>query len=234
RAIRAMRKGFAFHIVGDQHLGHLTRYGVDAWNDAGHVFTLPSIANLWPRRWYPPEPGRSPMPWAPRNTGEYLDGFGNKMTVLAVANPTQVDFEPHELYQRAPGYGIVRFHRTTRRIEVEAWPRWEEADAPDPQLYPGWPITVTQEDQYDRDAAAWLPTVTVSGMTDPVLQVWDEEEQEVLYTLRIRGHRFRPRVFRPGGRYTVVVGEPGTNRLRRLTGIVPTEDETAILQVELR
>jgi alkaline phosphatase D len=234
RAIRAMRKGFAFHIVGDQHLGHLTRYGVDAWNDAGHVFTLPSIANLWPRRWYPPQPGRSPMPWAPRNTGEYLDGFGNKMTVLAVANPTQVDFEPHELYQRAPGYGIVRFHRTTRRIEVEAWPRWAEADAPDPRLYPGWPITVMQEDQYDRDAAAWLPTVAVAGMTDPVIQVLDEEEQEVLYTLRIRGHRFRPRVFRPGGTYTVVVGEPGTNRLRRLSGVVPTEDETATLEVELR
>lgn len=234
RAIRAMRKGFAFHVVGDQHLGHFVRYGVDEWNDAGHVFTVPSIANLWPRRWYPPEPGENPMPWSPRNTGEYLDGFGNRMTVLAVANPTQVDFEPHELYQRAPGYGIVRFRRTTRRIDVEAWPRWVDPAEPDAHPYAGWPITVTQEGQYDREAAAWLPTVVVTGMSDPVIQVRQEATDEVLYTLRIRGARYRPRVFHPGGTYTLVVGEPGTDRLRRLTGVVPSENEAATIEVDLR
>jgi hypothetical protein len=234
RAVRAMRRGFAFHIVGDQHLGHFTRYGVEDWNDAGHVFTVPSIANLWPRRWYPPQAGRNPMPWSPRNTGQYLDGFGNRMTVLAVANPTQVDYEPHELYQRAPGYGIVRFHRTTRRINVEAWPRWIDPATPGARPYEGWPITVTQESQYDRRPAAFLPTVVVGGLSDPVVQVLEEGQDEVLYTLRIRGTRYRPRVFRPGGTYTLVVGEPGTDRLRRLTGIVPTEDEAATLEVDLR
>jgi hypothetical protein len=234
RAVRAMRKGFAFHVVGDQHLGHFTRYGVDDWTDAGHVFTVPSIANLWPRRWYPPRGGRNPMPWSPRNTGEYLDGFGNRMTVLAVANPTQVDFEPHELYQRAPGYGVVRFHRSTRRIDVEAWPRWVDPAAPGARPYAGWPITVTQEGQYDREAAAWLPTVAVAGMSDPVIQVREEGRDAVLYTLRIRGTRYRPRVFSPGGTYTVVVGEPGTDRLRRIAGVVPTKDDGATLEVDLR
>ncbi len=234
RAVRALRKGFAFHVVGDQHLGHFIRYGVDAWNDAGHVFTVPSIANLWPRRWFPPSPGRNPMPWSPRNTGEYLDGFGNRMTVLAVANPEQVDFEPHELYQRAPGYGIVRFDRATREITVEAWPRWVDPSAPDAELYPGWPLTVTQAEQYDREAAAWLPELVVSGMTDPVVQVVDEASGEVLYTLRIQGARYRPRVFAGGGSYTLIVGEPGTERLERVTGVTPTMAGGATLDVVVR
>ena len=44
-------------------------------------------------------------------------------------------------------------------------------------------------------------------MRDPVVQVVDEASGEVLYTLRIVGDRYRPRVFRTGGSYTVVVGE---------------------------
>jgi len=234
RAVRAMRKGFAFHVVGDQHLGHMVRYGVDEWNDAGHVFTVPSIANLWPRRWFPPEPGRNPLPHSPRNTGEFRDGFGNRMTVLAVANPTQVDFEPHELYQRVPGYGIMRFDRKDRDIEVEAWPRWVDPAAPDAEQYPGWPVTVSQADQYDRDAVAYLPEVVVTGMIDPVVQVVEEGTGEIVYTVRAQGDRFRPRVFSAGGAYTLVIGEPDTDRLRTLTGVTPTDDEDATLEVDLR
>lgn len=83
-----MRKGFALHVAGDQHLGFAARYGVEAFGDAGYVLTAPAGGNLWPRRWFPPEPGVNPMPWSPRNTGHFLDGFCNRITVLAVANPT--------------------------------------------------------------------------------------------------------------------------------------------------
>ncbi len=195
---------------------------------------LPSIANLWPRRWYPPEPGRNPVPGFPRNTGEYAAGFGNKVTVLAVGNPTQVDIEQHELYQRAPGYGIARFNRSTREITAEVWPRWVDPSGPDAAQYPGWPITVTQEEQYDRAAVAWLPTVVVNGMVDPVIQVVDEQRLEVLYTIRMRGDRYRPRVFRSGGSYTLVVGEPGTVRMRTLEGVAPTGDAGEEVVVDLR
>jgi hypothetical protein len=232
RALRAMRKGFAFHVAGDQHLGFFVRYGLEAWGDAGHVLAVPSIANLWPRRWYPPEAGLDPYPWSPRNTGKYRDGFGNRMTVVAVANPTQVEREPKALYQRAPGYGIVRFHRSTREIVVEQWPRWEDPSRSDARQYPGWPVTVTQNDQYDREAVGWLPTVVVAGMTDPVVRVTDEATGEVLYTLRIRGERFRPPVFAPGGSYTVTVGEPGLGPERTLTGLTPG-DGTAEVEVDL-
>ena len=45
-------------------------------------------------------------------------------------------------------------------------------------------------------------------MTDPVVQVIDESNGEVVYTLRTRGTTFRPKVFAEG-RYSVKVGEQG-------------------------
>lgn len=233
RAVRAIRRGFTFHIAGDQHLGSYTRYGVDDWGDAGNAFVIPSIANIWPRRWYPAEPGQNRAPGAPRYTGDYLDGFGNRMTVMAIANPTQIAVEPTRLYQRAPGYGIVRFRRADRTIVTEAWPRWVDPSAPGAAQYPGWPITIAQQDNYDRRAVAWLPTVEVEGMVDPVVEVRDEASGEVLYALRIAGVTFRPRVFAVGGSYTVVVGEPGTARVETRTGVKVSADESAVIRVTI-
>jgi hypothetical protein len=231
RAVRALRRGFAFHVAGDQHLSFFVRYGVDDWNDAGYAFTVPSIANLWPRRWYPPEEGLNRNPGAPRNTGDFLDGFGNHVRVMAVANPTQVNVQPQALYQRAPGYGIVRFNRDTRDIVAENWPRWVDPLSGNAAQYPGWPVRVNQEGGYDRPAAAYLPVVVVEGMNDPVVQVRDEATGEILYTLRIRGTRYRPRVFQAAGSYTVVVGEPGTDGMQTLTGVVPADDPEAEVRV---
>jgi len=135
-----------------------------------------------------------------------------------------VDVEPQTLYQRAPGYGIVRFNRITREIVTENWPRWVDPAAADSHQYEGWPVTVQQEDGYGRAAAAYLPTVVVEGMADPVIQVTDEGSGELLYTLRIKGDRFRPKVFEAGATYTVVVGEPGTERLQTFSGITPGTD----------
>jgi hypothetical protein len=233
RAIRAMRKGFALHVAGDQHLGYFARYGVDAFGDAGHVLTAPAGGNLWPRRWFPPQPGTDPMPWSPQNTGDYFDGFGNRVTVLAVANPRQVEVEPTALYNRVPGYGIIRFHPATREIVVENWPRWVDPSSPGAEPYTGWPLTVAQEEQYGRPGAAFLPTLVVTGMTDPVVQVVDEGDGEILYTVRIRGDRFRPKVFRRGGTYTVTVGEPGTERRVTLAGVEPAADPEATVAVDI-
>src|SRR5947208_16028154 len=82
---------FAVHISGDQHLGSAIQYGIDDWNDASWAICTPAVSNIFPRRWYPPRPGHNPKPHSPRNTGEFLDGFGNKMTVHTVFNPQQID-----------------------------------------------------------------------------------------------------------------------------------------------
>jgi alkaline phosphatase D len=222
RALREMRRGFAFHINGDQHLGSVVHYGIDTWEDAGYSFCVPSTANVWPRRWYPPMPGEHRKPGSPAYTGRFRDGWGNCMTVHAVANPVLSGHEPAALYDRAPGYGIVRFHRETRDITIECWPRWVDPARPGAAQYPGWPITVNQLDNYGREAAAHLPTIAVTNMVDPVIEVIDEgDDQETVYTIRIRGTSFRPPVFKPG-LYTVKVGEPGTPRMKTLKHLEAT------------
>lgn len=232
-ALRRIREGFAFHAAGDQHLATFSHYGIDDWRDAGYAFVAPAIANTWPRRWWPPMEGMNREPGAPRYTGDFFDGFGNRMTVLAVANPVLSGREPSELYDRVPGYGIIRFNRAERTITSEAWPRWVDPADPQAEQYHGWPITVQQEANYGRDAAAYLPTLEVEGMAEPVVQVINEATDEPIYTIRIKGSRWRPKVFDAATTYTVTVGEPGTDQMQTLTDIAPTADTTAVLEVSL-
>jgi alkaline phosphatase D len=90
--------------------------------------------------------------------------------------------------------------------------------SPNAEQYPGWPRTIKQEDNYGRRAVAYLPTIQVRGMKNPVVQVIDESNDEIVYTLRINGNSYRPKVFKKG-KYTVKIGELGTDKMKTLKGI---------------
>lgn len=230
KALRAMRRGFALHIAGDQHLGSTIHYGIDDWDDAGYALCVPSIANTWPRRWFPPKPGLGRRPDQPAYTGRFRDGFGNLMTVLAVSNPVHTGHEPAALHDRAPGYGIVRLNKKSGIITIECWPRWADPTSPNAMQYPGWPITIAQTDNYGRKPTGVLPRLTVLGMTDPVVQVIDEASGQVIYALRIHGDTFRPWVFEDGS-YTVRIGEP--DLFKTITGLHPEpHDSDRTIHVE--
>lgn len=223
-ALDRMRRAFAFHIAGDQHLGSTIQYGIDEWNDAGFAICVPSVANVWPRRWFPvPSEGNGPLPGKPDYTGNWEDGFGNKVTVHAVSNPHTVGIAPTWINHRAPGYGIIKFNRETRKINAANWPRWVDVTQAGAKPYPGWPVIVDQQDNYGRRAVAWLPSIEVNGMDNPVVQVIDESNDEIIYTVRINGSVFRPKVFRHGA-YTIKVGEPGTAQFKVLTSIKSTSE----------
>ena len=229
RAVTAMRRGFAVHLAGDQHLASTIQYGLEEWGDGPFALCVPSIANFWPRRWYPPHPGENRAPDSPRYTGDFLDGFGNRMTVFAVSNPAQWGHEPEVLHNRAPGYGIARFNRTTREVSLEAWPRWADPLAGD-RPYPGWPVRFQQLEGYGKTPVGYLPTLVVEGMSNPVVQVISETGGGVVYTLRIQGNEFTPWVFEDGA-YTVRVGEPGTEGMKVFLGLVPTPESTRTIEV---
>jgi len=211
RALRELRKGYVFMIGGDQHLPSILHHGVEDWNDSGWSFCVPSIAAGYPRLYEPDEPGRNRQPGLPDYTGEHVDGLGNKITVWAVANPKKKwRKDPLEmLMDKASGYGIVRFHKDTGRITIECWPILVDASQPGARQFPGWPKTISLEDNFSKKAVAWLPTVKVTGMRNPVIQVISEDTGEPVYTLRIHGTSWRPKVFRKTGTFTVRVGEPG-------------------------
>ena len=117
---------------------------------------------------------------------------------------------------RAAGHGILRFNKKTRKITIECWRRGCDVDRPKGAQFAGWPITIDQADNYARKAVAYLPTLNVKGQTDPVVQVIDQADGQIVYTLRIKGTTFRPKVFAPGT-YTIKVGE-GEN-IKTLRGV---------------
>ncbi len=223
KALRIIRKAFAFHLAGDQHLGSTIQYGVDEYHDAPFAFCVPAVANLWPRRWYPSEPGKDREPGSPKYSGDFEDGFGNKMTVHAVSNPYYSGKKPSILYDRATGYGIVKFSKSDRTITMECWPRY--ADPSDPSgegQYKGWPITIHQMENYNGEPYGYLPRIEVEGMENPLVQIIDESKGESVYTIRIQGNAFRPKVFE-NGNYTVKVGEFETGEVKEITGVKPAK-----------
>ncbi|MCD6339187.1 MAG: hypothetical protein J7M29_07405, partial [Verrucomicrobia bacterium] len=192
RALEEIRRCFALMLGGDQHLATVIHHGINDWEDAGWSFCCPSIWNYYTRWWQPLEKPinhdpKNPLPW----TGRYYDGFRNKITMRAYANPTPENY-------RAAGYGLVRFRKSTRTILIECWPRFVDATKPNAKQYPGWPVTVAQTDNYARKPMGWLPTIRVRGRKDPVIQVVDEYNGEIVYTLRIKGDSFDPKIFREG------------------------------------
>lgn len=90
----------------------------------------------------------SPLPW----TGDYLDGFGNTITMVAYANPDRARtgitawnkdpknrLGPPEGW--ADGRGLVRFHKKSGEVTFECWPRFADVTRPGARQFPGWPVT---------------------------------------------------------------------------------------------
>jgi hypothetical protein len=233
RAVDLMRRGFAFHLCGDQHLATIVHYGIDAPADGNVSFCVPSIANFYPRRWQPDKEGvavKGRPEGGLANTGDYLDGLKNHVRVLAVGNPENAYRKGRlaGLHDKASGYGIVRFHRKDRTLTVECWRLLADVANPKPgDQFPGWPRKISMLDNYGREPLGHLATIEVKGMTDPVVQVIEEKTGEAAYTLRIAGNRFRPTVFAPG-RYMVRIGEPGSKRVRELPGLTATKEGRVI------
>lgn len=61
-------------------------------------------------------------------------------------------------------------------------------------------------------------------MENPVVQVINESTKEIVYTVRILGNQFQPKVFKDG-KYTIKIGEQPDN-MKTLSGIDAQEDET--------
>ena len=206
RAIDAMRKCFAIHYAGDQHLATIFHHGVDEFSDGCYSFCVPSIANLYLRWWSPLSPGKNRASGSPDYTGDHLDGFHNKVTCYAAANPGAGKAKGDRLTTRAAGFGVMRLNKKTRKITLECYPRNVKIGDRATKQYPGWPKTIDQQENYGRKAKAYLPTLVITGQTNPVVKVIDEASGKWIYALRISGNEFRPKVFKAGS-YTVEVGE---------------------------
>jgi len=205
QALEYLRRVRAVHLCGDQHLAVVVKHGLAEFGDGPYAFTSPALVNTIYGRWWHPldeKPGpnsvpNSPLPW----TGDFADGLGNKMSLMAYANPPDIADEK----KRGDGYGVVRFDKKKRQITFECWPRFADPKAGNGGQFLGWPITINADDNDGRKPVAWLPELIVTGAENPVVQVIEEASGEVVSTIRVPGTSYRPPVFAPG-KYTVKVG----------------------------
>jgi hypothetical protein len=214
QALAAIRRALACHLCGDQHLSVVVKHGIDAFRDGPYGFTNPAIINSYYGRWWWPENEKagenpipaSPLPW----TGDYRDGLYNRITMIAYANPELGSTQELAKHRREPqanlgdGYGLIRFDKKRRTITFECWPRYADLNEGNTAQYPGWPITIRMEENDGRKVFGHLAEI-VSDTADPIVQVINEADGDILYTLRIQGRHFRPHVYAPGS-YTVKVG----------------------------
>ena len=227
RALSALRKGFAFHCAGDQHLATIFHHGIDEHRDAVWSFCVPSIANLYLRWWEPLQPGANREPGAPDYTGDHLDGFANKVTNYAAANP-QKKPAGNVLNTRSAGFGIVRLNTKKRTITMECWPRNVDVTGPDDKQYPGWPRTISQLDNYNPPSWGKLGQLTFD-VEDPVVQLVDSSTNDVLYTIRVNGNSFTP-VAPKGKAFIVKAGQDAADTVVAKGAAVGSAPQTVRLK----
>ncbi len=136
KALKAIKAAGAVHVAGDQHLATVIRHGIEDFDDGPWAFVVPAIVNNYYSRWWWPEneqPGRNhndKLPW----TGQYLDGFANKITMHAYANPDGPS--------NGAGYGLIKFNKSKKEVTFECWPRYQDVTQEDASQFVGWPMTV--------------------------------------------------------------------------------------------
>ncbi len=151
-AIEILRAAKPLHINGDQHLTSLAQYGVEKQRDSSWSFCTPAISAGYPRWWRPDEVGM-PHQNRPRHglpdTGEYLDGLGNKVYVYAVGNPEN---RPQgNRYERAhgkgSGFGLVTIDTEALTYRIDSFRFLIDAtDGNASNQFPGWPVTIHQKE----------------------------------------------------------------------------------------
>ena len=137
KALKLIKDANAVHIAGDQHLSTVIHHGIEKFEDGPWAFIVPALVNNYYSRWWWPEdemPGENSnnkLPW----NGRYLDGFNNKITMHAYANP--------DADSSGSGYGIISFNKKENNVTFECWPRYQDVTKENAKQFDGWPITVS-------------------------------------------------------------------------------------------
>lgn len=144
RALSSIKAMGGVMLSGDTHLAALVRHA-----DGPVQFSGPAGSASFARWFQPaaPLPNRGATPY----TGDFVDAFGNRMQVLAVANPRvsqaewRAAYGSNDLGDRAlkeEGYGLLKVDLVNRRHILEAW-RWDvNPSAAGAAPMPGWPYAL--------------------------------------------------------------------------------------------
>ncbi len=147
RAVKLVAEAKAVVLAGDQHLGMIAHQGLDDYEDGVVFFSGPAGAAFW-QRWFEGQGKLDNQRNGDPNTGNFVDFCGNKMRVMAVANP-KLDYA--EFYNnkrnwgnfiadrslKSEGYGLIRVDHANKEFVMECW-EWNSNPKTDSQ-FDGWP-----------------------------------------------------------------------------------------------
>ncbi|MEN8772971.1 MAG: alkaline phosphatase D family protein [Akkermansiaceae bacterium] len=237
-----LRLSRMFQIAGDQHLATFAHHGIDAPADAGFSYTAPAIANFFPRAWDPVNNSAGKAPSVSPYKGDFFfNGLGtlpsgepnltsqfpHHLRVLGAANTHQYyndtrNISPANLHDRGAGYGIIRLNKSNRQITFETWPLHADPAFPSTgSQFDDWPLTIAQTDNDGRIPSGYLPIISTDINPSPVLKVYDEATDELIYAIRTRDNLVRPPVYDNSHTYRVELSNGRT--LTNQTPIIPPE-----------
>jgi|GEM_PF-6957373 len=146
-------------LCGDQHLGMLTRLGIEEWGDGPLAFMVTGSSVGYPRAWWPDEKpvgGEVNGPY----TGNYFDAWGNRLSVYGVTNPDPLpdsvadmrgsafkrldhDSRIDKQHAKGSGYGIISVDKSTDVATFHAYRLKVDAANPKPSdQFPGFPYSL--------------------------------------------------------------------------------------------
>jgi phosphodiesterase/alkaline phosphatase D-like protein len=145
RALAPFKDGKTLMLHGDQHMGLLVRHGIDQHNDGPYAFMVPGTSNGYPRAWWPNGPDGEV-------SGDFIDPFDNKFSVLSAANPdtgantikTRSEGHPEEsAHRKGSGYGFVVIDPKTYAMTFNMYRYLFDADNPkESDQFAGFPKTI--------------------------------------------------------------------------------------------
>ena len=95
--------------------------------------------------------------------------------------------------------------RSYYEITFECWPRNVDILNPDNKPFAGWPVKFSQFDNYVVKNGFELPTLKIADV-DCVVTVKNHYTKELIFSVRINGKEFKPKVENAGD-YDILVGE---------------------------
>ena len=222
KAIQIIRKAFAPHIAGDQHLPSIIQYGLKNWNDSSFAFVSPALVTGYPRYWIPNK-AQTHKKYKLKHTGQFLDGFQKKVSVFAIANPTgsgradRFNTNYQELEQDensfSSGYGIVIFNKKELSYEFHAFPLISNKNK---KQFPGWPKKIMLQDNYPLNSKIYLPEITLENFQErPIIKVYNSKNQ-LLYARKFNQKKIKLPVPQKGS-YSVLIQNDQLSKEKKIT-----------------
>jgi len=89
------------------------------------------------------------------NTGEFIDGFGNRAYVYAVGNPEVASKKNRyaRAHQKGSGFGLVTIDTEAKTYLIESFRFLVDAtDGQPANQFPGWPVSIHQKENNGDNA----------------------------------------------------------------------------------